>query len=108
LEESAEDRNIADEWNLLEIFGFAIIQKTADHVRLTLREFDFRLDATDGQCRNHRTTDIHCVAVVEGANFGSDLKADGATIRDCRYEREQNTVLLVLNRDGSGSAPGCT
>ena len=58
LKELAQNRNIAEKWNLLKIVRFAIIEQTANDETLSIGEFNFRLDAADRESRDSSAANV--------------------------------------------------
>ena len=56
--EFAQNRNVAEKWNFLKIVRFAIIEQTANDEALSIGQFNFRLDAPDGEGRDRSATNV--------------------------------------------------
>ena len=105
LEEFANDRDIPEERDLLVGFGIGVIEQATDGEALSLSKFDFSVDLAGGDGGNVKAGDLDRIREVEGADFGSDLEANGSTRSNRGDEVQANSVLLELNGNyGSAAA----
>src|SRR5258705_11145465 len=104
-EEGADDRNVADDWNPREGFGFIVIKQTSQRERLTITEFNPGLGSSRSQRRHDKAVELDSIRVVNGGNLGLEFQTDMVFIDDGGFEVQANPILLPHNRDAHAAPP---